>query len=158
MKKFLGVIALAATAITSPALAQGAHVAAEIGVIDDDFLGTEDVSYGVTAGYDLALGGVVAGPVAGYTGLFDDNGSDFREYSIGGRVGVPLDAGTLFYGSVAYSNIDLDGLPGSVDGTKFGLGFEKSFGGFFGRIETRYGDYEQGAELYQTVLGAGVKF
>lgn len=162
MKKIFATAALAAVAVASPALAQdavgGAHVGVEIGLVDDDFLGSEDTSYGVTAGYDIPLGGVVAGPVVGYTGLFDDNGSDFREYSIGGRLGVPLDAGTLFYGSVAYSNIDADGFPGSLDGAKFGVGFEKNFGGFYGRIETRYADYEAGAELYQTVLGAGVKF
>lgn len=161
MKKIFCAAALAAAAVASPALAQdagGAHVGVEIGLVDDDFLGTEDVSYGVTAGYDIPLGGVVAGPVVGYTGLFDDNDSGFREYSLGGRLGVPLDAGTLFYGSVAYSNIDFDGFPGSIEGTKFGLGFEKNFGGFYGRIETRYADYEAGAELYQTVLGAGVKF
>lgn len=162
MKKIFAAAALAAVAVASPALAQdavgGAHIGAEIGLLDDDFLGTDEVSYGVTAGYDFALGGVVAGPVVGYTGLFDDEGSDLREYSVGARLGVPLSGASLFYGSVAYSNLDADGFAGSIDGAKFGLGFEKNFGGFYGRVETRYADYEAGAELYQTVLGAGVKF
>lgn len=162
MKKILTAAALVAATVASPALAQdavgGAHIGAEIGLLDDDFLGSEDISYGITAGYDFALGGLVAGPVVGYTGLFDDDGADVREYSVGARVGVPLSGASLFYGSVAYSNLDADGFPGSLDGTRFGLGFEKNFGGFYGRLETRYADYEAGAEVYQTVVGAGVKF
>jgi len=153
--------ALAAAGLAAtPALAQdmnGARIGLELGVVDDDFLGTEDTTLGVTAGYDFDLGKLVAGPVASYTVTFEDD-NDARDISIGGRLGAKIGAASLFYGAISYTNLDADGFPGSLDGVKFGLGFEHDFGRFYGSVETRYADYEQGLESYQTVIGAGVKF
>lgn len=162
MKKNFGfaAVATAAALAATPALAQdagGARIGVELGVLDDDFLGTEEISYGALAGYDFNLGNVVVGPVVGYTSMFD-NDFDLRELSAGGRIGAKLGAGSLVYGAVSYSNIDADDFPGSVDGVKFGLGFEKDFGGFYANVETRYGNYQYDLETFQTVIGAGVKF
>ena len=156
----LAAVAIAAAFAVNPACAQdgsGARIGVELGVLDDDFLGTDEVSYGFLAGYDFDLGGAVAGPLVGYTAAFDDE-FDTRELSIGGRIGTKLDTASLFYGAVSYSNIDADYVAGSVDGVKFGLGFEKDFGGFYANVETRYGTYDYDLELYQTLVGAGVKF
>ena len=57
-----------------------------------------------------------------------------------------------------YSNIDADYVAGSVDGVKFGLGFEKDFGGFYANVETHYGNFDYDLDFYQTLVGAGVKF
>ncbi|WP_066559140.1 outer membrane protein [Croceicoccus bisphenolivorans] len=141
----------------TPALAQGgARVGLELGVVDDDFLGTEDATYGVTAGYDFDLGNLVAGPVASYTATFENDG-DIRDVTVGGRIGAKVGAASLFYGTIAYTNLDADGAS-SIDGVKYGLGLEHDFGGFYGAVETRYADYELGVETYQTVIAAGVKF
>lgn len=161
IKKFgLAAFIAASAIVATPASAQdasGGRIGVELGLLDDDFLGTEEVSYGLTAGYDFDLGSVVVGPVAGYTSAFD-NEFDIRELSVGGRVGAKVGDASLFYGAVSYSNIDSDYLPGSLDGVKFGLGFEQDFGGFYAGIETRYGTYDYDIDLYQTVLAAGVKF
>lgn len=136
----------------------GARVGVELGILDDDFLGADDISYGINVGYDFDLGGAVAGPIAGYTSAFD-NDLDIRELSIGGRVGTKLDEGSLFYGAISYSNIDADGFPGSLDGVKFGVGYEQSFGSrMYANIETRYATYDYDVDVYQTVIGAGVRF
>ena len=161
MTKNLGfaVAAVAAPLAAPPALAQDGQVriGAELGIVDDDFLGSDDISFGVNAGYDFDLGNTVVGPIANYTGTFADDG-DLREMSIGGRIGKKFDGDKQFYGTVSYSNIDADYFPGSLDGIKFGIGFEKDFGGFYGNVETRYGNYEAGAELFQTLIGGGFKF
>ncbi len=159
-KTAIALAAVATVAVATPAFADdrsGARVGVELGVLDDDFLGTDEISYGINAGYDFDLGGVVAGPIAGYTSAFD-NDFDIRELSIGGRVGAKLTEQSLFYGAVSYSNIDADDFPGSLDGVKFGVGYEQSFGRLYANIETRYATYDYDIDVYQTVIGAGVRF
>ncbi|AKM11129.1 outer membrane protein [Croceicoccus naphthovorans] len=157
-KTVLAVAFATAAIVATPASAQGARVGVELGVIDDDFLGTEEATYGLTAGYDFDIGNLAIGPVVGYTGLFDDDGTDIRELTAGARIGAKLGTGSMVYGTVAYANLDADGVPGSADGTRLGLGFEQNFGGLYGMVETRYTDYQYGLEFYQTVVGLGVKF
>jgi len=166
MKTALIAAAFAGVLAASPAMAQdeaaatftGPRVGVELGVIDDDFLGTDDATYGINAGYDFDLGGAVVGVTGGYTGLFDDDGADLRELSLGGRIGAKVGARTLAYGTIGYSNLDANGLGGSVDGVKFGVGLEHSFDNVYANVETRYGNYELGGELYQTAVGVGVRF
>jgi outer membrane immunogenic protein len=167
VKKIVLATVLAAAATATPALAQdavvageftGPRVGVELGLIDDDFLGSDETSYGVLAGYDFDAGNVIVGGAVSYTGLFDDDGADFRDITVSGRVGAKLAPRTLAYASAGYSNLDFDGLPGSVDGVKFGLGLEQSFGNVYANVETRYGNYEAGLELYQTVIGVGFRF
>lgn len=162
MIKNFGFAALGMAAVlgATPALAQdasGVRIGAELGILDDDFLGADDISFGLNAGYDFDLGNMIVGPIANYTSTFDDDG-DLREVSIGGRIAKKFDGDKQFYGTVSYSNIDADYFPGNLDGVKFGIGFEKDFGGFYGNVETRYGNYEAGAELFQTLIGGGFKF
>ena len=164
MKRILAGLVAASALTAVPAAAQtvpdfaGARVGVEVGVTDDDFLGTDEGSYGVTAGYDFDLGNTVVGVTGGYTGLFDDDGADLREFSVAARAGFKAAPATLVYATAGYSNLDFDGLPGSLDGAKFGLGLEQSFGNVFANLETRYADYEAGVELYQTVIGVGFRF
>lgn len=164
MKKFAAA-ALVALSFASAAHAQdtadlsGFRVGAEVGVIDDNFLGTGTGSYGIHAGYDFDLGKTVVGVTANVTKPFDDEGTGLREFAIGGRFGAKAAPRTLAYASAAYSNVDADGLSGSLDGVRFGLGVEQSFGkNAYINLETRYGNYEQDVDLYQTVLGLGVRF
>ena len=161
MKRIFSAFAVASALISTPVLAQdfaGPRIGVELGMVDDDFLGTEETSYGVNAGYDFDLGSTVFGVTASYTGLFNDHGTDFRELGIGGRAGVKAGASTLAYATAGYSNLDAGGFPGSIDGVKVGLGLEQSFGNVYANAETRYGNYQYGAELYQTVIGVGYRF
>lgn len=154
----LAVAALAA----SPAVAAtdplaGPYVVAEVGVSDDDFAGTAEGTYGVQAGYDFRVGGVVLGPRVGYSAPFDDEGLDVREISAGVRLGVPVSARTLVYGAADYSDISTD--LGDVDGYRLGLGLEHTLpSGLFLGAETRYGNYSADVELYQTVARVGWRF
>jgi outer membrane immunogenic protein len=146
-----GALAMAAA---TPAMAQapvagvftGARVGAEVGLLDDDFLGDDEGTYGVLAGYDFDAGNLIAGAAVSYTGLFDDDGADLRDITVSGRLGT-----------AGYSNLDADGVK-SIDGVKFGLGLEQSFGRIYGNVETRYANYEAGVETYQTVIGVGFRF
>lgn len=161
MKRFVSLLAAATVFVASPALADGfdgPRVGVELGLVDDDFLGSADQSYGINAGYDVDLGSSVVGITGGYSRLFDDHNTDFREFSLGGRAGLKLSPRTLGYASAAYSNIDADGLPGTLDGVKFGLGLEHTYNNVYANVETRYGNYQYGVELYQTVVGLGVRF
>ena len=164
MKRILAGLVAASALTAVPAVAQtapdfaGPRVGAEIGLVDDDFLGSDDTSYGINVGYDFERANTVFGVTGTYSGLFDDNGADFRELSIAARAGFKVTPATLAYATAGYSNLDFDGLPGSLDGAKFGLGLEHSFGKVFANVETRYADYEAGLELYQTVVGVGFRF
>ena len=66
MRKYLLGAAFLSTALATPAFAQeaapftGPHVEAIVGY-DDVSEGEGDVMYGVNAGYDFQLGGVIAG-------------------------------------------------------------------------------------------------
>lgn len=157
MKRFA--LALAALTVSTPVVAQdftGPRVGVEVGLVDDDFLGSEEVSWGIVAGYDIDLGQAVVGGTIGYSDLFDDD-FGYRELSIGGRAGMKLNPTTLIYGSVAYSDIDISNL--SVDGVKFGLGGEFAVTpNVFVNVETRYGTYDFDTDLYQTVIGVGYRF
>lgn len=157
MKKLA--LALAALTVSTPAIAQdfaGPRVGAEIGFTDDDFLGTEEFSWGINAGYDWDLGNLVVGGTVAYNDFFDDD-ADFREFSFGGRLGTKLDPATLVYVSGAYSDLDIGGA--DLDGLKIGLGAEFAVTrNVYVNLETRYGNYDYGLDLYQTVFGAGYRF
>ncbi|WP_189338512.1 outer membrane protein [Sphingobium sp. SCG-1] len=160
MKRFFAVFAVAALTAT-PAFAQefsGARVGVELGAVDDDFAGTDEATYGINAGYDFDLGNTVVGVTGSYTGLFDDDNSDFRDLTLAARAGFKATPRTLVYGTLGYTNLDANGFSGSLDGVKVGLGVEQKFGNLYANIETRYGNYEADGELYQTVIGLGYRF
>lgn len=160
MKRVIAALAVASAFVSTPALAQefaGPRVGVEVGVTDDDFAGTAKGIFGINAGYDFDLGQTVVGVTGGYIGLFDDEDTGLRELNLAARAGFKATPRTLVYASVGYSNLDADGAS-SIDGAKFGLGVEQSFGNVYANIETRYGNYEAGVELYQTAIGVGYRF
>jgi outer membrane immunogenic protein len=154
---------LAATAAT-PALAQetaevqansftGFRVGGDVGIADEDILGTEAFTYGAEVGYDFDLGGAVAGVSAG----IQDSTDTGRELSVGGRLGAKVSSNALVYGSAAYSNLKAAGF--KLDGVRFGVGVEVvPTEHFFVKAEQRYANYELGAELWQTTIGFGWRF
>ncbi|RIV84448.1 porin family protein [Aurantiacibacter xanthus] len=164
MKSIAFFAAAAATLIATPAFAQGTaasftgpRVGVEIGVADDDFLGTEETTYGFNAGYDFDLGKVVLGATVNYTDVFDGDDIDFRELGVGARAGVKVDPSALLYATVGYSDISVSNL--SVDGVKLGLGGEVALGQhLYANLETRYASYDFDIDVYQTVIGVGYRF
>jgi outer membrane immunogenic protein len=162
VKRIFIAAALAAT-VATPAFAQdaapanpfaGARIGAEIGVADEDIFGTELFTYGLEAGYDFDIGGkAVAGPTIGIQDS-DDTG---REFSAGVRGGVNVGSNALIYGAAAYSNLKAGDF--KLHGVRFGVGVEFAPAqNVYVKAEQRYGNYEMGAELYQTVLGVGFRF
>lgn len=164
MNRFLNV-ALAATAFvaTSPALAQdaapaghdfsGPRVGVNVGFADDDIFGTEAFTYGADIGYDFAAGGAVLG----ITAEIEDSKDIKRELALTGRAGARVGSNGLVYATGGYSNIRALGL--NIDGFRLGVGGELGLGqNAYVKLEQRYGNYEYGLELYQTMIGAGFRF
>jgi len=156
-------VALAATAfVATPALAQdasadatftGPRIGVNVGFADDDIFGTESFTYGAEVGYDHAVGGVVLG----ITGEIQDNDEITRELALTGRVGARVGSKGLVYATGGYSNIRAYGV--NVDGFRIGAGAELAVGGKgFVKLEQRYGNYEYGIDLYQTLIGGGIRF
>ena len=190
MNRFL-IAALMAGATASPALAQPAGEASPFtglrveglvgydslrsGDNNDDGVDTNDdngdesvdgVAFGVGAGYDFDLGGIVAGVEGEFTestGEQDSNetidGVAFssgietgRDLYIGGRIGFRAGPSTLVYGKAGYTNtsieanIEGDGdrfeFDTNVDGYRLGAGIEQLFGPrAYGKVEYRYSNY-----------------
>jgi len=157
MKKLA--LAVAALTVATPAAAQdfaGPRVGIELGLADEDFLGDAETTWGINAGYDVDLGNVIVGATVAYTDMFDDD-FDFRELNVGGRVGTQMGKSALLYGTLGYSDINVSNI--SVDGVRVGVGAEFAMTkNVFVNLETRYGNYEQDIELYQTVIGLGYRF
>ena len=187
MRKFV-LAALLAGTVATPAFAQdaapftGLRVEAiagydtlRSGERDDDGVDTGDndgdesidgVAFGVGAGYDFDLGGVVAGIEAEYvesTGQQDANetidGVSFttgietgRDIYVGGRLGVRVAPTTLVYGKAGYTNTSIESkiegggerfeFDTNADGWRLGAGIEQVFGrNAFGKLEYRYSNY-----------------
>lgn len=156
---FYSIMAVAGLALATPALAQdfsGPRVGVELGVVGDDFASTDETTYGVNAGYDFDLGNTVLGGTVAYNRQFNDNGANVREIAVSARAGIKATPATLVYATGGYSNIDTDF--GDVDGYKVGLGVEHSFGRTYVGLETRYGNYQHGGELYQSAVTLGLRF
>lgn len=155
MKKIaLGMAAIAATTIATPAMAQdsddntGARVAIVTGIDAVDIDGTEEgLLYGITAGYDFDLGGAVVGVEAelndSTVGASDTDllvaGDSLevdaeRDIYVGVRLGASLGGGGLVYAKAGYTNARLgteynDGtttvnLGDNLDGYRLGVGGE----------------------------------
>lgn len=186
MRKLVLTAASAAIAagIAAPAFAQerapftGARVGAIAGydglrpgsTADSDIKGDDQSAsgllYGVDAGYDVALGGLVVGiegEAAGSTGSVDNDPVDpntfgygrvkpGRDLYVGGRVGVLATPTTLVYAKGGYTNARLDltasdgttetGQNFKLDGYRLGAGVEKAIGAnTYAKIEYRYSNY-----------------
>lgn len=159
---FVAIAAASAIFLGSSAHAEdkpftGPYVAGEVSVTDDDFAGTQEGSWGVEAGYDHDIGSAVIGGRVNYGRLFDDDDMGFSDVSVLARIGMKPARNVLVYGLGGYSHLDFDA--GTSDGFKLGLGAEMALGkGLTARLETRYGNYEDGLDLYQTAVGIGYRF
>lgn len=154
-------VALAATAfVATPAMAQdaaatftGPRVGVNVGFADDNIFGTEAFTYGADVGYDLAVGGAVLG----ITAEIEDSKDIKRELALTGRAGARVGSNVLLYVAGGYSNIRVFGV--NVDGFRLAAGGELAIGSkAYVKLEQRYGNYQYGLELYQTMIGAGLRF
>lgn len=192
MRVFSLLTLLAAVAAT-PAVAQeqpgdsGLRVEAIVGY---DSLGANGVTangalYGLGVGYDVRIGGLVAGLEAEAS----DSGTDSctqtpdasaqwrcaaggRDLYAGGRVGVAVGSGIQLYAKAGYANsrVTLEPVVAipvdpalvfrqNLNGIRAGGGLEIGLGGrAFVKTEYRYTNYEGGFDRHQVVGGVGLRF
>jgi outer membrane immunogenic protein len=172
----------AATFFAAPAMAQDTPSGFRAGVIggldivrpgstedsdvDGDDQSIEGFQYGIEAGYDLPLGGVVLGVEAELsdstgktrTATTDPNFFGYgevgtgRDIYVGARLGVPVGTGTLLYAKGGYTNARLNVVADNgtdtldenfeLDGWRLGAGVEKSIGrNTYAKLEYRYSNY-----------------
>ena len=155
-------IALAATAfVATPAMAQdaapgstftGPRIGVNVGFADDDIFGTEAFTYGADVGYDFAAGGAILG----VTAEIEDSKDLTRALALTARAGARVGSNGLLYVAGGYSNLRAYGV--SVDGFRLAAGGELALGSMaYVKLEQRYGNYEYGIDLHQTVIGAGIR-
>ena len=126
----------------------------------------EGAVFGVGAGYDFDLGGVVAGVEAEFTESTGEqeadetlDGIDFtssvetgRDIYVGGRLGLQAGPSTLVYAKGGYTNTSVEAgfetasdrfeFDSNVDGWRLGAGVEQLFGrNAYGKLEYRYSNY-----------------
>lgn len=161
MTRTLLLAAAAALVSATPAFAQapadttftGPRVGVNLGIADDDIFGTESVTYGAEIGYDQEL----RGAVIGITGEIQDSDDITRELALTARAGARVGSKGLIYATAGYSNVRAYGF--NFDGARIGVGGEFAINrNAFVKLEQRYGNYEAGVELYQTLIGFGVRF
>jgi outer membrane immunogenic protein len=175
MRKLLIGAALLSTALATPAFAQedapftGPHVEALVGY-DDVADGDGDLMYGVAAGYDFQMGGVIAGiegefadsDVNGAASDLFSTGDSFRlntdrDMYVGARLGFAVSPSTMIYVKGGYTNAKFEGRfdngAGTIfnngvtaDGYRVGAGMEQKFNllgpsGFI-KAEYRYSNYK----------------
>jgi len=175
MRKFLIGAAFLSTALTTPAFAQeaapftGPHIEALVGY-DDVADGDADIMYGVAAGYDFQMGGVIVGiegefadsDVNGAANDLVTTGDSFRlntdrDLYVGARLGFAVSPSTMIYAKGGYTNAKFEGRfdngAGTIfnngvtaDGYRIGAGIEQKFNllgpsGFI-KAEYRYSNYK----------------
>lgn len=175
MRKLLIGAAILSTALATPAFAQedapftGPHVEALVGY-DDVADGDGDLMYGVAAGYDFQMGGVIAGiegefadsDVNGAANDLFSTGDSFRlntdrDLYVGARLGFAVSPSTMIYVKGGYTNAKFEGRfdngAGTIfnngvtaDGYRVGAGMEQKFNllgpsGFI-KAEYRYSNYK----------------
>lgn len=175
MRKILIGAALCASAAAVPAFAQeeapftGPHIEGIVGY-DDVSEGDGNVMYGIAGGYDVQLGGVIAGiegefadsEVKGTANDLITTGDSFRlntdrDLYVGARLGVAVTPTTMLYAKGGYTNAKFesrfdDGTGSSfnngvtADGYRVGAGVEQKFNLFgpsgFVKAEYRYSNYQ----------------
>lgn len=180
MKKFTFLAAAAAATFATPAFAQdeadnGGFFVGLVGGYDvinlEDAAGNDaddtGVVYGLTAGYDVDTGAAIIG-IEGEvsdTSISDDVGDAGVDIYGGVRVGYEMDDNDIIYVKAGYSNVDIEDFD-NLEGVRVGAGFEHNFGGFIGRFEYRYSNYnvsdvileELNGNRHQAVFTIGGKF
>ncbi|MBB3981857.1 outer membrane immunogenic protein [Sphingobium fontiphilum] len=134
--------------------------------------------YGLNAGYDFAMGGVILG-LEGEVSDSTTKQSDAigrtvtdRDLYIGARIGVPISEKALAYAKAGYTNArfkyeeaaggegggTISG-GGNADGLRLGAGLEYRLArNIFLKGEYRYSNYEAGLSRHQLVTGLGIRF
>ncbi|WP_373475947.1 outer membrane protein [Sphingorhabdus sp.] len=175
MRTYLIGAALLSTVAVTPAFAQeeapftGPHIEGIVGY-DDVSDGKGNLMYGVNAGYDFQLGGVIAGNEGEYAdsevkGSASDlitTGDSFslntdRDLYVGARLGFAISPTTMIYAKGGYTNAKFEGRfddgAGTIyntgvttDGYRLGAGIEQKFALFgpsgFIKAEYRYSNYK----------------
>lgn len=197
--RVLALAALSAAVMATPAVAQGnapgglyigalgGYEGIDVESADGSVSASADSAvYGVSAGYDLSLGGAFVGVEgelsasgsstafpASFTGARDGLEAN-GQYYIGARAGVALTPGIAAYGKVGYTSLDtkaftssgsLAELEDNAGGLRFGGGLQVQLPGpLEGRLEyrrSRYNDLHDtfgDATTDQVVAGLGVRF
>ena len=198
MRKFLALAVVATGLAATPAVAQstgglyvgalGGYEGIDVESADGTVSADADAAvYGVSAGYDLSLGGAFVGlegelSTTGDSTTFPGNVAGARDgletggqYYIGARAGFALTPGISAYGKVGYTALDtkaftsagtLAELEDNAGGIRFGGGVQVQLPGpLEGRLEyrrSRYKDVGDGsygnATTNQVVAGVGVRF
>ena len=198
MRKFLALAVVATSLAATPAVAQstgglyvgavGGYEGIDVESADGTVSADADAAvYGVSAGYDLSLGGAFVGvegelSTTGDSTTFPGNVAGARDgletggqYYIGARAGFALTPGIAAYGKVGYTALDttaftsagtLAELEDNAGGIRFGGGVQVQLPGpLEGRLEyrrSRYKDVGDGgygnATTNQVVAGVGVRF
>jgi len=185
MRKFLGSVLIVGSSLlsTAPLAAQTTETGGlRVGVlggldiirpgstedsdVDGDDQSTEGLLYGIEAGYDIPLGGVLVGVEGEWSdstgktraGRRDPNFFGYGEVStgrdlyVGGRLGLVVAPGTMAYVKGGYTNARLNVLAsdGSVnsdetfrlDGWRAGAGVQRDIGrNTYAKLEYRYSNY-----------------
>jgi outer membrane immunogenic protein len=133
---------------------------------DDGDESIEGAAFGVGAGYDFDLGGIVAGVEGEFVESTGEQEADEtidgvafttgietgRDLYIGGRIGIRATPTTLVYGKAGYTNTSIEAniegggerfeFDTNVDGYRLGVGIEQIFGpNVYGKVEYRYSNY-----------------
>jgi outer membrane immunogenic protein len=126
--------AVAAAAVAAPAFAQDAapFTGPRAGVIAgyDKFDGRDGFTYGVSAGYDVAVTpGVTFGPEVSFSDSTTSAGAGAevsRDLAASVRLGYVVNPRALVFGKVGYANtrIDFGGAGASFEGVRYGGGVE----------------------------------
>ena len=175
MRTYLIGAALLSTVAVTPAFAQeeapftGPHIEGIVGY-DDVSEGKGNLMYGVNAGYDFQLGGVIAGiegeyadsAVKGSASDLITTGDSFslntdRDLYVGARLGFAISPTTMIYAKGGYTNAKFEGRFNdglgtiyntgvTTDGYRLGAGVEQKFNLFgpsgFIKAEYRYSNYK----------------
>jgi outer membrane immunogenic protein len=181
---------LVAIAFATPAMAQDAPFTGPRveGVVGWDRVQgggskSDDVMYGINAGYDAQMGGAVIGAEVEYSDSSNRACSGAktvadprlclkagRDLYAGARVGTVVGGRTLLYAKAGYTNADAKFTSDNgttettlaknhLDGIRVGAGVEQSLGNrVYLKGEYRYSNYEQGVERHQALAGVGVRF
>lgn len=140
MKTVIFAAAIAAAAVSAPAIAQDAapFTGPRAGVTAgyDSFLDADGFAYGLTAGYDVEVtSGVTFGPEVSFGDTTTGNGGGeiSRDLAASVRLGYVLNPQLLVFGKVGYANTRLEfsnsNNGSSVEGVRFGGGLEYAVNG-----------------------------
>ena len=169
MKTVIFAAVAAAAAFSAPAFAQeaapftGPRAGVTVGY--DSFGDEEGVSYGVSAGYDIALTpSITFGPevTLGDT-TTDAAGTDLsRDLAASVRLGYVLTPQILAFGKVGYAStrIEVAGAGAAFEGVRFGGGLEYAFSpSLYISAEYQRSEYEAGIGGRDAgVVGIGFRF